>query len=94
MVELDTYDQLLAQLLGVKDFISCSLFPRVFRARLNVLLDRLSASGRSVPYVPPSADLVQAVQKFVNLVVANKRLFDGLISSTGAGLTELSTSCP
>ena len=93
VVELDTYDQLLIQLLSVKDFISCSLFPHVFHTRLNVLLDRLSESGRSIPYVPPSVELVQAVRKFVNLVVANKCLFDGIISSTGAGLNELYTSC-
>ena len=38
-VELDTYDQLLAQLLSVQDFISRSVFHHAFRARFNVLLD-------------------------------------------------------
>ena len=93
VIELDTYDQLLIKLLSVKDFISCSLFPHVFCTRFNILLDRLTESGQSIPYVPPSVELVQAVRKFVNLVVANKRLFDGITLSTRAGLNELSSSC-
>ena len=93
-VELDTYDQLLAQLLSVKDFINCSVFYPSFHARFNVLLDRLSGAYRRMPYVPPSKDLIQAVQKFVNQSVANKHLLDGIVSSTRVCLTELSGSCP
>ena len=93
-VELDTYDQLLVQLLSVEDFISNSVFHHAFHAHFNVLLDRLSKAGRRIPYVPPSEDLIQAVRKFVNQSVANKRLLDGIVSSTGACLTELSGSCP
>ena len=37
-VELDTYDQLLVQLLCVEDFISCSVFHCAFHAHFDVLL--------------------------------------------------------
>ena len=57
-VKLDTYDQLLVQLLSVKDFISRSVFHHAFCARFNVLLDRLSEAGRRILYVPPSEDLI------------------------------------
>ena len=57
-VKLDTYDQLLVQLLSVKDFISRSVFHCAFRACFNVLLDRLSEAGQRIPYVPLSEDLI------------------------------------
>ena len=88
-VELETYDQLLSKLLGVQQFLSCSLFPRAFNTRFNVLLDKLSEAGRTLPYVPPSEEVVQAVDKFVKLVIANK---DGIVTSTRLGLTELGRS--
>lgn len=91
-ITLDTYDQLLTHLLSVKDFIRCRVFPRAFYARFNVLLDRLSASGQNIPYVPPSEDLIQAVHKFVRLAEDNWRLLDGIISSTGISLSEIAGS--
>ena len=92
--ELDTYDQLLVQLLSVEDFISCSVFHRAFHAHFNVLLDQLSEAGLRIPYVPPSEGLIRAVPNFVNQLVANKHLLDGIVSSTGACLSKLSGLCP
>ena len=78
----------------MEDFISCSVFHRAFRAHFDVLLDQLSKAGRRIPYVPPSESLVRAVQNFVNQSVANKRLLDGIVSSTWACLSELCSLCP
>ena len=70
--------------------LQCSLFPGIFRSQFNILLDCLSDFGRAIPYRPPSSELVDAVKKFVAQVRANKSLFDGIVASTKAGLTELS----
>ena len=91
--ELVTCDQLLSELLSVKGFVKCSLFPHVFDACMNQLLDKLCASGWEIPYVAPSTDLIQAVRKFVHLMVVNKCLFDGIVCSTRAALDDLSASC-
>ena len=88
--ELDNFDQLLTLLLSVRGFLQCSLFPGIFWSLFNILLDRLSDFGRAIPYCPPSSKLVDAVKKFVAQVRANKSLFDGIVASTKAGLTELS----
>ena len=88
--ELDNFDQLLTLLLSVRGFLQCPLFPGIFRSQFNILLDRLSDFGRAVPYHPPSSELVDTVKKFVAQVRANKSLFDGIVASTKAGLTELS----
>ena len=88
--ELDNFDQLLTLLLSVRGFLQCSLFSGVVRTQFNILLDRLSDFGRAIPYHPPSSELVDAVKKFVSQVRANKRLFDGIVASTWAGLAELS----
>ena len=88
--ELDNFDKLLPLLLSVRGFLQCSLFPGIFRSQFNILLDCLSDFGRAIPYCPPSAELVDAVKKFVAQVRANKSLFDGIVASTKAGLAELS----
>ena len=88
--ELDNFDQLLTLLLSVRGFLQCSLFPGIFRNQFNILLDRLSGFGRAIPYRPLSTELVDTVKKFVAQVRANKSLFDGIVASTKAGLTELS----
>ena len=88
-VELETYDRLLVRLLNVRKFLSSSLFPRAFSTRFNIILENLSESGRTIPYTPPSAELIQSVDNFVKLVTANKELFDGIVESTRAGLTDL-----
>ena len=54
------------------------------------MLDCLSGFGRVIPYRPPSTELVNTVKKFVAQARANKSLFDGIVASTKAGLTELS----
>ena len=91
-IELETYDRLLVQLLSVRKFLRCSLFPRVFGTRFNIILDELSEAGRAVPYVPPSVETVQSVDKFVKLLSNNKQIFDGIVESTRIGLQELSGS--
>ena len=88
--KLDNFDQLLTLLLSVRGFLQCSLFPGIFQSQFNILLDHLSDFGRVIPYRPPSAELVDAVKKFVAQVRPNKSLFDGIVASTKAGLTELS----
>ena len=88
--ELDNFDQLLTLLLSVRGFLQCSLFSGILRTQCNILLDRLSDFGRAIPYHPPSSELVDEVKKFVAQVRANKSLFDGIVASTKAGLTELS----
>ena len=88
--ELDNFDQLLTLLLSVRGFLQCSLFPGVVWTQFNILLDCLSDFGRVIPYHPPSSELVDAVKKLVSQVRANKRLFDGIVASTQAGLAELS----
>ena len=88
--ELDNFDQLLTLLLSVRGILQCSLFPGIFQSQFNILLDRLSGFGRAIPYRPLSTELVDAVKKFVAQVRANKSLFDGIVASTKAGLTELS----
>ena len=87
---LDNFDQLLTLLLSVRGFLQCSFFPGVVRTQFNILLDRLSDFGRAIPYHPPSSELVDVVKKFVSQVRANKRLFDTIMASMWAGLTELS----
>ena len=87
--KLDYFDQLLKLLLSVRGFLQCSLFPGIFQSQFNILLDRLSDFGRAIPYRPPSSGLADAVKKFVTQVRANKSLFDGIVASTKAGLTEL-----
>ena len=88
--KLDNFDQLLTLLLSVRGFLQCSLFPGIFRSQFNILLDRLSDFRMVIPYHPPSTELVDAIKKFVAQVRANKSLFDGIVASTKAGLTELS----
>ena len=88
--ELDNFDQLLTLFLSVRGFLQCSLFPGIFRSQFNILLDRLSDFRRAIPYCPPSSELVDAVKKFVAQVRAHKSLFNGIVASTKAGLTELS----
>ena len=92
-VEADSYDVLLTELLSVQDFLKSNVFPPIFNARFDILLDKLSASGRRLPYVPPSTELIQAVRKFVGLMKANERLLSGIVHSTRAGLSNLSSSC-
>ena len=72
--ELDNFDQLLTQLLSVRGFLQCSLFPGIFLSQFNILLDHLSDFRRAVPYRHPSSELVDAVKKFVAQVRANKSL--------------------
>ena len=91
-VELDSYDVLLTELLSVQNFLKSDVFPRVFNARFDVLLDKLSTSGQTIPYIPPSTDLIQAVRKFVGLMKANERLLRGIVCSTQAGLSDLFSS--
>ena len=90
--ELDNFDQLLTLLLSVRGFLQCSLFPGIFWSQFNILLDCLSGFGRAIPYHPPSTELVDAIKKFVAQVRANESLFDGIVASTKAGLTELAES--
>ena len=92
-VEADSYDVLLTELLSVQDFLKSNVFPPVFNTRFDILLDKLSASGRRLPYVPPSTELVQALCKFVGLMKANESLLCGIVRSTQAGLSDLSSSC-
>ena len=89
-VELDNFDELLTLLLSVRGFLQCSLFPVVFWTQFNILLDWLSGFGRAIPYRPLSSEVVDAVKKFVSQVRTNKRLFNGIMASTWAGLAELS----
>ena len=91
-IELETYDRLLVRLLNVRKFLSCTLFPRAFSTRFNIILEELSEAGKAVPYTPPSVETVHFVDKFVKLVTANKELFDGIVESTRIGLSELSRS--
>ena len=91
-IELETYDSLLVRLLSVRKFLRCSLFPHTFSTRFNIILDELSEAGRAVPYIPPSVETVQSVDKFVKLLSNNKQLFDGIVESTRIGLQELSSS--
>ena len=60
-IELETCDHLLVRLLNVRKFLSSSLFPRAFSTRFNIILERLSEAGRTVPYTPPSAEIIQSV---------------------------------
>ena len=92
-VEVDSYDVLLTELLSVQDFLKSNVFPPIFNARFDILLDKLSASGRRLPYVPPSTELIQAVHKFVGLMKANESLLCGIVRSTRSGLFDLSSSC-
>ena len=89
-VELDNFDELLTLLLSVRELLQCPLFPVVFLTGFNILLDWLNSFGRTVPYKPPSSELVAAVKNFIAQVEANKRLFDGIVASTWAGLAKLS----
>ena len=91
-IELETYDRLLVRLLNVRKFLSSSLFPRAFSTRFNVILENLSEAGCTVPYSPPTADVIQSVDNFVKLVTSNKELFDGIVESTRSGLTDLLNS--
>ena len=88
-IELETYDHLLVRLLNVRQFLSSILFPRAFSTCFNIILESLSESGITIPYTPPSAEIIQSVDNFVKLVTANKALFDGIVESTRAGLTDL-----
>ena len=74
----------------MRGFLQCSLFPGIFQSQFNILLNRLSGFRRAIPYRPPSTELVDAVKKSVVQVRADKSLFDGIVASTKAGLTELS----
>ena len=89
VIELETYDRLLVRLLNVRKFLSSSLFPRAFSTRFDVILENLSEAGRTVPYSPPTTEIIQSVDNFVKLVTSNKELFDGIVESTRSGLTEL-----
>ena len=90
-VDESTYDQLLELLMSVKKLLRAAIYPATFRVSFEQLLTRLSESGLTVPYRPPSKALVTSVCTFVRILNDNHCILAGTIMSTRRGLQELAS---
>ena len=88
-----TYDELLTELINMKELIKNSrTYPVTFRCSLSRMLDKISALGRAIPYKPPSDKLVHSVKVFVKTVQDNELVIAGVLRSTDIALINIKTA--
>ena len=88
-----TYDELLTELINMKELIKNShTYPVTFRCSLSRMLDKISVLGRAIPYKPPSDKLVHSVKVFVKTVQDNELVIAGVLSSTNIALINIKTA--